>query len=168
MGIKGRGSHASIMYRPHRLKKKKRCLKVFFESISLSNTYDGDHIVLGTSWCNSGRKLFHFIQRTTYHCRVGLLWHQTLLTKSSTQWCISCLVQSDPEALTDNWPLSRSFREGCTSSSSLTRTPPVGCVCSLWPYLSPYVSDGCMVRCKPQCLEISCLVLNPSPCHTFQ
>lgn len=38
------------------------------------------------------------------------------------------------------------IRGGCTSSSCLMPTLPVGCACCSWPYLSPYVSAGCTVR----------------------
>lgn len=48
-----------------------------------------------------------------------------------------------------NWHLSRPIRGGCTSSSSLTRTPPAGCVCCSWPYSSPFVSAGFTVRRRP-------------------
>lgn len=49
-------------------------------------------------------------------------------------------------AVTETWHLSCLIREECTSSSCLTHTLQAGCVCSLWPYLSPYVLAGCMVR----------------------
>lgn len=60
------------------------------------------------------------------------------------------------------------------SSSCSTRMLPAGCVCCLWPYLSPYVLAGCTVRAEtllkntrdvdvplplPQSLQITVLCL---------
>lgn len=77
------------------------------------------------------------------------LWIYAIRPREAKWLCIWCyLNKSDAHivAVRENWHMSCSIREGCMSSSCLTRTLPAGCVCCLWPYLSPYVLAGCMVR----------------------
>lgn len=75
---------------------------------------------------------------------------QTLSIRSRDAFLFYDLSDAHLEALKENWCLSPPVREGCTSSSCLTPTLPAACVCYLSPYLSPYVSAGCMVRQQPQ------------------
>lgn len=77
------------------------------------------------------------------------------------------LIFGGGASLAANWHLSRPIRGGCTSSSSLTRTPPAGCVCCSWPYSSPFVSAGFTVRRRPHRTWL-CLLQCPRFAHKRQ
>lgn len=85
------------------------------------------------------------------YCRthqISLERHEATETSCRTRlspWEAECHLTSRM-LVAENWHPPCSVREGCTSSSCSTRMLPVGCVCCSWPYSSPYVSAGCMVR----------------------
>lgn len=110
-------------------------------------------LILRTDTCLSGTNP-HFII-ILVQSYIGLLRYQPMTGKSGRPdlfhiWCDLTKSDAHIEAVKENWHLSRPIRGGCTSSSCLTHTLPAGCVCCLWPYLSPYVSAGCTVRWRSQ------------------
>lgn len=70
------------------------------------------------------------------------MWHVFKPVSPPSHW----LIFKGGPSLAADWHLSPHVRGACTSSSSLTRTLPAGCVCCSWLYSSPFVSAGFTVR----------------------